>query len=208
MLQVALVLGLLVVWLASETVRASGHLAVLFLYSFPSEFLVGLVPHEPVLIFFGALHPAWVVAGVAGVSTVMAEALNYSVFGYFYRKPTLNGLEKHAGVRRVMDLFQRRAFAAILFAGFTPVPFFPIRLLVVMTRYPLGMYLLGVALSRTPRFLILAAVGSYFRIPSSMLVILMGVMLVTVNIPALVALSRDRVGPVESMAPQEGGSAS
>lgn len=207
-MQVGLVAVLLVIWLASETVRASGHLAVLFLYSFPSEFLVGLVPHEPVLIFFGALHPAWVVALVAGISTVMAEALNYSVFGYFYRKPTLNGLERHAGVRRVMELFERRAFGAILFAGFTPVPFFPIRFLVVMTRYPLGLYLLGVALSRTPRFLILAAVGSWFTIPSSLLVGLMALMLLTVNLPALVALWRgDRASAPEAVTVQDGGPA-
>ena len=34
---------------------------VLFLYCFPSEFLVGLLPHEPVLIYFGAFH-----AGLGG----------------------------------------------------------------------------------------------------------------------------------------------
>lgn len=163
---------------------------VLFLYSFPSEFLVGLVPHEPVLIDFGTVHPPWVVALVAGVSTVMAEAVNYSIFGYFHERPTLQAFSGRKGVQRVVDLFRRRPFAAILFAGFTPVPFFPVRFLVVMTGYPLWKYLTGVGLSRIPRFGILAALGTLFHIPSSLLLGLMAVMLATVNIPALVQLMR------------------
>ncbi len=60
-IECALIVALLTIWLASDAVRSSKSLVVLFLYSFPSEFLMGLVPHEPALIFYGMHHPDWLV---------------------------------------------------------------------------------------------------------------------------------------------------
>ena len=74
--EAAVILALLAAWLLVELVRSGRSLVVLFFYSFPSEFLVGLVPHEPVLIYWGGFHPAWIVALVSVVSTVMAEGVN------------------------------------------------------------------------------------------------------------------------------------
>ena len=182
--EVALVFVLVGIWISSEAVRASKNLAVLFFYSFPSEFLVGLVPHEPVLLYFGTYHPAWVVALVAGVGTVLAEATNYRFFSLFYGTNAVRAAMDQKMVRRTVDLFSRRPFTAILVAGFTPVPFFPIRFLVVMADYPLSRYLLGVFVSRAPRFWILAAMGGLVHIPAGALLILFGVMMAVVNIPA------------------------
>jgi membrane protein YqaA with SNARE-associated domain len=183
-----IVLALAAVWVTSESVRASKSLIVLFFYSFPSEFLVGLVPHEPALIFFGAHHPIWIVVLVATVGTVLAEALNYSVFSLVYEVPNVRALSDKKSVAKLMELFSRRPFAAILVAGFTPLPFFPVRLLVVMTKYPRRSYLWGVFLSRAPRFWILAALGAAFGIPVNFLGGLFVIMLVSVNIPALIRL--------------------
>lgn len=93
-----------------------------------------------------------------------------------------------------MELFSRSPFAAVVVAGFTPVPFFPVRFLVVMTGYPRWKYLVGVAVSRTPRFWLLAAVGSWFSVPPGLLVALLVGMLLTVNVPALVELARSGEG--------------
>lgn len=178
-------LVLLVIWISSPTVRSSKNLAVLFLYSFPSEFLVGLVPHEPVLLYFGTYHPAWIVALVAGVSTVMAEAMNYRFFSLFYGTTAARGALDRKMVRKVVELFSRTPFAAILVAGFTPLPFFPIRFLVVMADYPIQRYLVGVFVSRVPRFWILAALGGLVHIPAGALLLLFAAMMAVVNIPAL-----------------------
>jgi membrane protein YqaA with SNARE-associated domain len=183
-----LVLGLLLIWLLSEEARESKSLVVLFLYAFPSEFLVGLLPHEPVLIWFGAFHAAWVVALVSVVGTVMAEAINYSFCSFFYEMPSLRAVSEKRLVRKTIDMFHRMPFTAILFAGFTPAPFFPVRFLVVMASYPRWKYLLGVFLSRAPRFLLLAMFGQYVHIPGGILTALFVVMFVTVNIPALIQL--------------------
>ena len=187
-LECVIVAILLATWMASGQVRTSKSLVVLFFYSFPSEFLMGLVPHEPALMFFGMHHSAWLVALVAVVSTVMAEGMNYSVFSVFYESASLQAVSKKRVVARIIDLFNRRPFTAILVAGFTPVPFFPVRFLVVMTGYPVHKYLWGVFLSRAPRFWILAALGAYFEIPTGLLAGLFLAMLVTVNFPALAKL--------------------
>lgn len=188
--EAGLVLVLLILFLASDRIQSSTNLFVLFLYSFPSEFLVGLVPHEPVLIFFGQEYAPWVVALVAGVGTVMAEGLNYSFFGLFYGIPTLRAAFRRRAVIKIADLFRRAPFSAILFCGFSPVPFFPIRFLVVITAYPVGRYLLGVFLSRTPRFYLLALLGAVFEVPGVLLLAFFAGMLLLVNLPALTGILR------------------
>lgn len=180
---------LLLGWLFLDGVQESRSLWVLYLYSFPSEFLVGLVPHEPALIYFGAYHPAWVVAAVAAAGTALAEALNYSFFSYFYDRPAIRNSYHHPAVRKTVGWFGRAPFAAILFAGFTPAPFFPVRFLVVMTGYPLWKYVAAVLLSRTPRFFLLAAFGGLVDLPLELLGGLFLVMLLSVNLPAVLQLT-------------------
>jgi membrane protein YqaA with SNARE-associated domain len=192
--EIALVLSLLLVWLFADGVQESRNLWILFLYSFPSEFLVGLLPHEPILIYFGEVHPAWVVATVAAASTAMTEAMNYSLFGYFYDRPAIRSASAHPAVVKTTRWFDRAPFAAIVVAGFTPVPFFPVRFLVVMTGYPRWKYVLGVLLSRTPRFYLLAFFGAVLHIPVEALAGLFLVLLLSVNVPALVQLMRSGGG--------------
>lgn len=181
----ALVLGLLAVWLLVEEVRTTGSLVVLFLYSFPAEFLVGLVPHEPVLLYFGALHPAWVVALVAGVSTAMAEWMNYSFLSFFTDVGLFEKMRKKRSVARIIELFGRAPFWAIVIAGFTPIPFFPVRFLVVLHDYPVWRYVAAVLVSRTPRFFLIAALGRVVHFPTWSLVALFAVMILVLYAPLL-----------------------
>lgn len=187
----AVVFALLAVWIFSEEVRRSTNLWVLFFYSFPSEFLVGLVPHEPILVFYGTHHPAWIVAVVSVISTVMAEAMNYSLFSLFYGMPSLRKVLDGKTVRKVANLFNRAPFTAILVAGFTPVPFFPVRFLVVITGYPVWKYLLGVLLSRGPRFYLLALLGAFFQIPTSVIIGIFIVMVLLINVPSVLQVLND-----------------
>ncbi len=189
--EAALVLGLLAVVVLSEEVSTSNSLWVLFFYSFPSEFLVGLVPHEPILIAFGETHSPWLVALVAVVGTVMAEGLNYSFFGLFYGIPSFREVFQRESVKRIADLFSRMPFSAILVAGFTPIPFFPVRFLVVITGYPVWKYLTAVFLSRWPRFYLLALFGALFDVPPLLLLGLFLGIFFLVNLPAVVKLLKN-----------------
>ena len=181
--EVFMILAILLVWLLSEDVRRSRSLAVLFFYSFPSEFLVGLIPHEPILLYYGRYYAPWIVMIVAVTSTVLAEGINYTVFGLVSNTRLFRRLSGKRMVRAIVELFGKAPFTAIVVAGFTPVPFFPIRFLVVMGRYPVYKYLLGVFLSRAPRFYILAGAGYLFHIPGWALAVLFAVLIVTVNVP-------------------------
>lgn len=183
--EAGLVVGLLLAWFLMEGIQESTSLGVLFFYSFPSEFLVGLIPHEPVLIYYGTHHAPLVVAVVAGVSTVMAEGLNYHFFGLFYSMPTLRGALEKEAVKKIADFFNKAPFFAILFCGFSPVPIFPVRFLVVITEYPVWKYLMGVLISRTPRFYLLALLGALFDVPGWALASFFLGMLLVVNLPAV-----------------------
>jgi membrane protein YqaA with SNARE-associated domain len=186
--EVVMILAILAAWLVSEEMRTGSNLLILFLYSFPSEFLVGLVPHEPVLIWFGNYHPALTVALVAGVSTVIAEGMNYSFFGYVSDTALFERMRRKPSVERIVALFGKAPFLAIIVAGFTPVPFFPVRFLVVMGKYSVLKYMAGVFISRVPRFYILAAAGETFHIPGWVIAAIFAVMIATVNIPLVLRL--------------------
>jgi ribonucleoside-triphosphate reductase len=82
-------------------------------------------------------------------------------------------------------LFQRRPFLALLAGGLAPLPFYPLRCLVVLARYPLWRYLAAIALSRTPRFYLLALLGVSSILPDSVWVALSVVLVVAFLAPLL-----------------------
>ncbi len=176
--QVCFVLALLLVWLGFEGVRASKSLWVLFLYSFPSEFLIAAVPHEPVLLYFGKFYSPLTVALVSAAGTLLTEALNYSVFGYIADTQAIRRISRRGFVIRVVELFGRAPFAALWVAGFTPIPFYPFRFLVVLAHYPLRKYLLALLLSRTPRFWLYAYVGRAIGLSDELIVALFVVLVI------------------------------
>ncbi|MFH2010681.1 MAG: VTT domain-containing protein [bacterium] len=172
--EIGFVAGLLLIWLLSDSVRHSRSLWILFFYSFPSEFLIAAVPHEPIFFYFGKFYSPLLVAGIAVSSTVLTEALNYSVFGYFTDLKVLSRVRESGITKRIVDLFYRAPFTALIIGGLSPIPFYPLRFLVVLARYPVGLYLLAVFLSRAPRFFILALLGKAFELPNWLLAVFFG----------------------------------
>ena len=109
-------------------------------------------------------------AFVAIIGTLMTEAINYSIFGYFADLKAFEKVRSSRTVNYLVNLFNKAPFIALLIAGFTPVPFYPFRFLVVLANYPLIKYLLAVFLSRTPRFFLLAFFGKVLNLPDSLIV--------------------------------------
>lgn len=183
--EVALVAFLLVFWFSSETIQQSKNLWVLFLYSFPAEFLIAIVPHEPVILYFGKFYPALTVALITSAGTILTEAINYSVFKFVMDTKLFQKLSGKRAVSKLISLFNKAPFIALMAAGFTPIPFYPFRFLVVMAGYPVFKYLSAVFLSRTPRFFILALAGKAFNFPDWLLIALFAVLIAAANIPIL-----------------------
>lgn len=179
--EITIIFAMLIVWLSSKTIQQSKSLYVLFFYSFPSEFLIGLIPHEPILLYYGKYYSPLTVALVSVIGTVIAEAMNYSVFNYVSDTKLFEKMKRKKTVRKTIELFNKAPFTAILVAGFTPLPFFPVRFLVVIGNYSIFKYLLGVFISRAPRFYLLAMIGYTFEIPGIALIALFIVLILTAH---------------------------
>ena len=198
LIEAGMVLVLLAVWLISPSIRASKSLWVLFFYSFPAEFLVAVVPHEPVLIYFGKFYAPLAVAVVAVAGTVITEYFNYAVFRFVADFRALQKYTKSSLIQRAIRFFNKAPFAALLIAGFTPFPFYPFRFLVVLARYPLFKYLLAVLISRGPRFYLYAWLGNHLRIPDVWILLIMVAALVIIYVPLIRVYLRRKRKTVET----------
>ena len=187
-LQISFVLTLLIVWLTSKSLQESKSLWVLFFYSFPSEFLIATVPHEPVLLYFGKFYNPLTVALVAIPSTLLTEMLNYSTFKYITDLKIFSKLLEKKAVQKTVQFFKKAPFLTLWVAGITPIPFYPLRFLVVLAKYPMPKYILAVFLSRFPRFALFAYVGYKIQFPDYMLVALFIILIAIANIAILRSL--------------------
>jgi membrane protein YqaA with SNARE-associated domain len=197
-LELVFIAGLLLVWVLSDSVRESKNLWIFFFYNFPSQFLIAVVSHEPVLLYFSKFYAPLTVTLVGIAGTLITEAMNYSCFGYFADSSVFDRIRENRLVVKLTVLFNKMPFAALWIAGFTPIPFYPFRFLVVLARYPLWKYLLAVFLSRTPRFYLLALFGNAFPIPDVYLIVFFGAVAVLLNLPFIRSLWKHR-----DMAPTE-----
>ncbi len=150
----------------------------LFGYAFVSNVALAVVPHEPVIVWYGARLGVWVTALVATAGTVAAAWVDHRLF-----VPLIERLaaERRRPAGRLSRLFARSPFAILALSGLTPLPFFPFKALAFSTRYPLGSYLTAVAAGRLPRYLLLAWLGLTVHVPAWLLVLLF----VGLVIPAL-----------------------
>ena len=187
-LQLSFVLALLIVWATSKGLQESKSLWVLFFYSFPSEFLIATVPHEPALLYFGKFYLPLTVALVAIPSTLLTEMLNYSTFKYVSDLKIFTKLRDKKAVQKMIQFFNKAPFLSLWVAGITPIPFYPLRFLVVLAKYPLPRYILAIFLSRFPRFIILAYIGYKIQIADYILIALFVILIVIANISILQSL--------------------
>jgi membrane protein YqaA with SNARE-associated domain len=184
--------ALTAVWFGCPGVRSSRNLWVLFFYNFPSQFLIAPVPHEPALLYFGKFYAPALVTLFAISGTLCTELLNYTCFQFFADLQALQKIWENRWVRFTVQLFKKAPFAALWIAGFTPIPFYPLRFLVVLARYPVWKYLLAVLLSRTPRFYIIAWAGNSIHISDLMLGIFFFFVTILLNIPVVMKLWNNR----------------
>jgi len=191
-LEIGLILAILITWLSSESIRQSKSLWILFFYNFPSQFLIAIVPHEPVFLYFSKFYSPLSVTFVAIVGTSLAEVLNYSVFKYVGDLKSVQNVHTSKMVNKLIILFNKAPFTALLVAGFTPVPFYPFRFLVVLARYPLLKYILAIFLSRTPRFYLLALFGYTIKIPDYLLPVIFIILTIPFSYPMIKSFLKNK----------------
>lgn len=173
---------------------------ILFAYAFISNVALALVPHEPVVVWYGAHLGAWNTALVATAGTVLASWVDHRVFVPLI---TRAGRDRELPrlARALMSLFNRAPFAVIAISGLTPLPFFPFKALAFAARYPLGRYLAAVAVGRLPRYFLLAWLGAVINIPFWAL----GALFLLLAVPSLRLLGRRRTAPAGQARPRASG---
>jgi membrane protein YqaA with SNARE-associated domain len=151
---------------------------ILFLYVFASNVALAVVPHEPIVIWYGAQVGIWLTAGVATAGTLAASWVDHRVFVPLLLRASSSKPFNSGPVATMRRWFGRAPFAIIALSGVTPLPFWPFKALAFARGYPLGRYLAAVAAGRFPRYVLLAWFGVVVAIPNWMLVALILVLMI------------------------------
>ncbi len=147
-------------------------LFILFLYSIPSQFIFPIIPHEPIIFYFSKYFSPLSVTLVALLGTLFAEYLNYMLVTFFLKIPKVDDLRERRTFKKATDYFLRLPFVSLAIAAITPVPFYPFRIIVPASEYPLKKYLLALIVGRTPQFYILAYLGYSVPLPNEIIIVL------------------------------------
>ena len=150
---------------------------VLFAYAFLSNVALAVVPHEPVVIWYGAHWGVWSTAVVATAGTAVASAVDHRVFVPLVGRVAMQPLFVGGMVGKIRRLFSRAPFAVLALSGLTPLPAFPFKAAAFAERYPRGRYVAAVVAGRFPRYVLLAWLGFALSVPNWVFVVLFFLML-------------------------------
>lgn len=139
---------------------------VLFLYAFVSNIALAVMPHEPIVIWYGAQTGVWRTATVATLGTLAASWVDHRVFARMLMENSNRRLLSTGVIGSLRKGFAGAPFLTIAVSGITPLPFWPFKALAFAMGYPMTRYLLAVAAGRFPRYLLLAWLGLAIRIPT------------------------------------------
>ena len=138
------------------------QLSVFFWYSIPGNSFI-LLPHEPAVLYAGTLYPAALVAAVGGLATTLASTVDHVFFTRAFRLKKLEPVKETRIVRLTVRLFNHQPWWTIVVFAFTPLPFYPIRLVAPMSGYPVMGYVSAVVFGRIPRYFLLALGGAWVK---------------------------------------------
>jgi len=145
----------------------------LALYTIPSHMFVSPLPHEPVLLYFSKQYSATICALASTMGCLVAGMWDYWLFIPLMHHSRVRSKYANAGLyQRSVRLFRKSPFWALVFAGLTPLPFYPVKFLSIGDRYPLRKYLLALLVGRAPRYWLIAYLGYVFRFPNWSLIVL------------------------------------
>jgi membrane protein YqaA with SNARE-associated domain len=164
-----LVLAVVALVLMMQDFSSTSYLYLAF-YTIPANTAISLFPHEPVVIWYGALGSIWWTAAAASAGTLVAGFLDHSVFVPVMNRKGLTGYKEKAWYQKAAVMFMKYPFAVLVVAGFTPIPFFPFKFLSFSLHYRLWKYLSALLVGRFPRYALLAWVGQVIHIPGWLLV--------------------------------------
>ncbi len=147
------------------------ELVKLAAYTVVSNSYISVLPHEPVLIFYGkTLGPFWAMVS-ATIGAVLSGVIDHQTLTRVLNIQKVRGLYEHRRIYKASVLwYAKRPFWTIVVAALTPIPFYPIKFIALSARYPASRYLLALVVGRAPRFYVYAWLGERLDIPNWVIV--------------------------------------
>ncbi|KNX43187.1 SNARE associated Golgi protein [Roseovarius tolerans] len=154
------------------TLRMAEHRHALWVLACVSfiESSVFPIPPDVLMIPMILARPsrAWLIAGIALVSSVLGGMLGYGIGAFAYQEigqPILAALGKGDAMVAFSTRFNDFGFWAVLTAGVTPFPYKVITIMSGWTAMPLGTFIATSILARGIRFFLVAALLWKFGTP-------------------------------------------
>lgn len=149
------------------------------------------LPTPPYVIGMGKIFNPWLIAFLGALGNSIAAFFEYHFITWLFSRTELQQkIEANKYFQRLVNLFNRAAFACILFTGFSPVPLDPFRFTAILTRYFLPKYLLALFIGKFFRYYLLALLGDSFQIHNRYLIIML---IALVVVPVIIAFSVKRL---------------
>jgi membrane protein YqaA with SNARE-associated domain len=162
----ALGIYMLMVW------PRSFPLQTLFFYNIASNAAIAILPHEPVVIWYGKFLNLWHITIAATLGTLVAAYLDYRFFVPLLNLSYSAKYKSSRVYRRWSRWFHKLPFLVLVLAGFLPVPFYPFKFMALSAKYPMPKYLASVTVGRFPRYYLLGLAGFALQIPNWIIIML------------------------------------
>ena len=137
------------------------HLAGYFWYFLHGTFL----PQEPAVIFAGTIYNPGFVVLLFSLATLTASLIDYFTVKKILQFKRFEPLKRTSLYQSAARCFYWQPWWLIVVFAFTPLPFFPIRVLALSSNYPLLPYVSGNVFGRAPRYYLLAIGGAWLAVP-------------------------------------------
>ncbi len=154
------------------TMRLADHPRAIWALAFISFIESSVFPIPPdilmIPLILAAPHRAWLIAGVAMISSVLGGVLGYAIGAFAFEtigQPILEALGKGDAVSEFNTRFNDFGFWAVLGAGITPFPYKVITIMSGWTGMPIATFVATSVLARGLRFFIVAALLWKFGAP-------------------------------------------
>jgi len=153
--------------------------------------------YEPLLIFFSRLLGPLPTAILGTVGTIFVEYLNYHLHRGLLKTRTGQRITGGPMVQRVVALFSRKPAFTVWLCAWSPLPYWPVRLLSPMAGLSLTRHLVATALGRFPQYLVVILLGAQLHLSTGALtMIIVGSTLLTLGVWLIKVLIRRPVSIV------------
>ncbi len=168
--------------------KSKYELPALFLFSISANSFIPF-PHEPIVIYYGKMYSPFIVSIICGTANCISSVIDYVVFEIIFSHKKITELKgKNKLYKYAEHYFSQTPFWTMVFAGFSPIPFYPFRVIAVASGYYKWKYVISTFIGRVPRYYILAWIGNKYFIDIRYIIILFFVMI----IPPLIKIIRSR----------------